>query len=203
MEIRVDQTSPGPTQSRGVTIAIVPVMPIAMIFAIGTGGCFSSEVVRARQANSFAHECRKCAAEPTGRTDLLADIDLIQDALKMSVTQLAQHLGVTRQAIYGWKSGSAIKAENASKLTPLAEAAQTVASANIELTPLSLKRKLPGGLTLLESIGKGGDGKIEALRLLKMLENEDAKRQMLSNRFKDRRRSFADSIDAAPRDQET
>lgn len=123
------------------------------------------------------------------------DLEHIRAVLKVSVTDLAASLGVARQALYNWRAGDSISAENAAKLDDLAQAADFFAATGIAGTPQLLKRKLPGGKTLLEIAREGGSTKYAAQTLAHMIENEIAQRKALDARLAKRKRSAIDVAD--------
>ncbi|HZK91430.1 MAG TPA: hypothetical protein VFC56_14890 [Stellaceae bacterium] len=105
------------------------------------------------------------------------DIDHIKTSLKITTTELAKYLGVSRQAIYDWRAGAHVKSHNISKLENLRAAASVVDSSETTFSALQINRKLPGGRTLLETIAAGGDGSDAAQSLVNMLRREVAQRE--------------------------
>lgn len=126
-----------------------------------------------------------------------ADLARIKSVLRFTVKDLAASLGVSRQAIYDWKSGSEIKAPNAAKLASLRDAADEFDRAGILPSPLLFQRKLPSGQTLLEAITTGRSGKEAATVLVGMLNDEARNRAALSARFANRR-PLGESSDDSP-----
>jgi transcriptional regulator with XRE-family HTH domain len=112
-----------------------------------------------------------------------ADLARVRNALKLTVGELAACIGVSRQSVYNWKSGSEIKTTHAAKLDNLKKAADVILAANMDVSAFSLARKLPGGKTLLETISGDGDGKVAAQSLLQMLNQESAERKTLDERL--------------------
>jgi hypothetical protein len=121
-------------------------------------------------------------------SDFAADVlAQIKSTLKLTVSEIASCVGVTRQAIYNWKAGSEMKLANAAKLNALKNAADVISEANLRMSGLILSRTLPGGKTLLETIAAGGEGTAAARSLVAMINEESATRQRISQRFADRR----------------
>lgn len=114
------------------------------------------------------------------------DLEHAKSVLKLTTKELAACLKVSRQAIYDWPSGAQIKDHNLAKLQSLTSAADVIAAANVPMSPLLLNRALPGGRTLLEVIGNGGDGADAAKSLLAMLRVESQQRKMVSKMLADR-----------------
>lgn len=123
------------------------------------------------------------AADSTASSDL----EYVKSSLKITTTELARYLGVSRQSIYLWRSGSHIKSHNIVKLENLKRAADVIAASDFQISGLHLARKLPGGLTLLENIGTGSDGREAAKSLINMLQREGLQRNALRQRFAGRK----------------
>jgi transcriptional regulator with XRE-family HTH domain len=107
------------------------------------------------------------------------NVDYIKTALKISTSELAKYLGVSRQAIYNWKNGGHRKIDNVSKLENLQAAADVLVAAQVSAPSLILNRKLPGGKTVREVIAAGGDGREAAQSLVYMLRREDEQRKAM------------------------
>ncbi|HEX4158678.1 MAG TPA: helix-turn-helix transcriptional regulator [Rhizomicrobium sp.] len=103
----------------------------------------------------------------------------IKSVMKLSTTDLARVLGVSRQAIYNWKAGSHIKADNLSRLSNLKAAADAFVQARVTVSPRVLERKLSGGNALLDIISTGGNGTAAANELIGMLSLESDQRRAL------------------------
>jgi hypothetical protein len=84
-------------------------------------------------------------------------------------------------------AGGHIKEENLAKLNELKFAANVIAVESLPEHALLLRRKLPGGETLLETIAKGGSGADAALSLVEMVRDEAEQRAKLSKLFAARR----------------
>jgi DNA-binding XRE family transcriptional regulator len=172
--------------------------PIAAIIStgIGTGGYYTLEHYNGELREAGLTSAPSQNVVPAGKienvTEILANI---QSVLKLTTTELADCLGVTRQAIYNWKAGSEIKDKNASKIENLMAAARVILSADIQIPTLSLKRKLAGGKTLFEMILTGSNGDTAAHALIKLLRKESEQRKMLSERFANRKPVSIDQSD--------
>jgi hypothetical protein len=99
----------------------------------------------------------------------------------------ARFLGVSRQSLYNWRSGSEIKSHNIVKVENLRRAADVLATSEAPLSRLQIGRKLPGGKTLLELIANGEDGADAAHSLVSMLNRETEQRKALNARFAGRK----------------
>lgn len=196
MEVK-DQTTPGP--ARLSNAAMAPAIVIAIV-GIGTGGACTSDFVRAREATrSYAeHQFSGEALVRQPITNILNnEIEAIKTSLKITVSDIAHCLGVSRQAIYNWKAGSSVKAEHAAKFRNLVAAASTILEMAPDLSPLALRRPLPGGKTLAETVAAGGNGAAAALSLLEMLNSEAQRRADLSARFRGRKGMPSSMVEAA------
>jgi hypothetical protein len=84
-------------------------------------------------------------------------------------------------------SGKQISSLNAAKLENFMKAADIIAAANLQMSPIVRNRKLPSGMTLLESISSGTEGEKAALSLVSMLRGEAERRNQLTARFAGRK----------------
>ena len=94
-------------------------------------------------------------------------------------------------------SGKQISSVNAAKLENFTKAADIIAAANLQMSPIVRNRKLPSGMTLLESISSGTEGEKSALLLVSMLRGEAERRNQLTARFAGRK-PVAGLTDDAP-----
>lgn len=184
MKIVAENTSNGSPKgilnSNGLLKFALPMM--TLILGVGTGGDCTADYLRIRSAKLVFDQSR------VGNESLHAinvgvaanDLEHAKSVLKLTMKQLAACLGVSRQAIYNWRSGAHIKDHNFAKLQSLTAAADVIAAANIPMSPLILHRVFPGGRPLLAVIGSGGDGADAAKSLLVMLRIESEQRKMVS-----------------------
>jgi len=110
-------------------------------------------------------------------------VDAIMEALDCSISDIATMTGVTRQAVYDWKSGKTLSRENFSRLCGLSRAAEVFASSNIKPGSRSLNRALSGGGSFISLIAAGGDAIAAARRLVEVLAREAEQREKLSKRL--------------------
>jgi len=178
----MDQTTPYTTKIMPKVFA--PPVLLAVIVGLGTGGDVSDAYQRQMHDLGMGWytyvPTAQSAAEYAEHNTASINIERIRSILKLTTSDLARHLGVSRQAIYLWKSGGPIKRDNIAKLMNLDGAADVLAPISRELSPFQLERKLPDGRTLLESIGAGHDGASAAKQLLAILTKEAAQRSSLS-----------------------
>jgi transcriptional regulator with XRE-family HTH domain len=158
-------------------------LPATLILGIGTGGERTLDYLRIIEAKLVLNPHH---VQPLGSTDGSVsvetagrDLSFIRSVLKISTSDLAMSLGVSRQAIYNWKAGSFIKAQNLSKLANLLSAAEVFTQARMTVTPQMLDRKLSGGKTFLESITGGANGAETAAMLVNLANREAEHRRSL------------------------
>lgn len=183
----MDQTTPYTSKA-----PIVLSVPLTLMLAVGTGGAVTSARIELlKDKNSDFAICRRYSDEGVGQTlgeviSVAQDIGFIKSVLKVSASELAKCVGVSRQSLYNWKTGCPIKSQNADRFYQLKMAATLLAQEGLGATAHALRRTLPGGKTLLESIRAGGDGYAAAQELIAMLRNERITQKTLAERFSGR-----------------
>jgi len=144
------------------TIVISFLMPVTLALQLGTGGEATSAYNKLRYdfraAAAGYYRPANDAPQTVQLQTAAKDISRVLEVLKPSISGLAKYLGVSRTAIYDWKSGKQINPANATRLDNFARAADIVAAANLQMSPVVRSRKLPSGMTLFESIASGADG---------------------------------------------
>jgi transcriptional regulator with XRE-family HTH domain len=175
----MDQTT---TNHRNGTF-LAPIVTFTMLLGVGTGGDYTPGYHSLRSEKGAFSKPR----ERLGTSFAIAiDIEHTKSTLKLTMSELARCLGVSRQALYNWAAGGSIKSENLAKLTELRLATDVLSESNFDLHPRVLYRKLPGGKTLLEMITSGGNGAEAARLLVEMLAIEAEQRATLARRFEGR-----------------
>lgn len=166
---------------------------------VGTGGLATGEYYRAKgdKGYAFARYDSPEKQNVTERTPI-EDIARVREVLKLTVTELATVVGVSRQAVYDWLSEKPVAAENANKLSSLGRAADAVA-AEVPNPVFALRRKLAGGKTFIEFLKDGGDAEHAALTLVSMLRRESEQRDRLQARLAARQdRKIAAAVVGVP-----
>ena len=176
------------------TVLLSASMPFAL--AAGTGGQYTAEYLKQRELGLALDHPITDPPQEVQTPNAADDLSKVRSVLGLSVTDLANCLGVSRQAIYNWQAGAETKAANAAKLEGLNRAVETLESVQIRLTPILAARRLPGGQSLREVISSGGDVGQAVTVLVGMLRNESVRRAELAKRFVGRRP--LDSHDDAP-----
>jgi transcriptional regulator with XRE-family HTH domain len=170
--LEMSAKSTAPPAANGFILFTVP---LTLLVGVSTGGIWPTYGVGTggsiNQYNlpDVARVERGARGETTSAAD---DIDYIKTHLKLTTTELAKYLGVSRQAVYDWRAGAHVKSHNISKLENLRAAATTLDGSGLMLSAVQIKRKLAGGRTLLETIASGGNGYEAAQSLLSMLMRE-------------------------------
>jgi len=177
----MDQT----TNAYGGGTNFLHVLTFSLVLGgIGTGGEYTSGYHEARSEKAAFSRSRQNDASNEAINDdaspITTDIEHIKSALKISMRELSDCLGVSRQAPYNWMAGSKIKSGNLAKLNNLKAAADVIALARLPQQPLLLQRKISDGMNLFEIIAAGGDGGSAAESLLEIYRHEAAQRQMLA-----------------------
>lgn len=165
-------------------------MGAAIALLVGTGGALTPSYVMERDVrgyklHDFGYQQRQFA-EATVRTQVHSsndDLAFVRSIFKPSVTELASIFGVSRQTIYNWQANQPIAEQNEKLVVQLALAAVAVHAAELDVTPSVLRRKLPGGKTLMESVRDGIPGSDAAFSLIEMIQDEARQRQTVTNRL--------------------
>jgi transcriptional regulator with XRE-family HTH domain len=110
----------------------------------------------------------------------------VRKVLHPSITELANLLGVSRQAVYDWLAGKGISSQHEDKVESLAKAASVISASGLNVFQ-PLHRRLPGGKTLFETIRDGGSPESVALDLVRIARRDVEQRQQLDARLSGRR----------------
>src|ERR1700730_9682862 len=159
----MDQTTPN--HRNGTFLA--PIVTFNLLLGGGTGGGYTPSYHSLRTGRE-AFSKRRPEKSGAGFA-IVTDIERTKSILNLTMSELARYLGVSRQALYYWIAGGPIKAENLAKLNELKSAADVLAGASLSEQTFLLRRKLPGGKTLLETVASGGSGIIAARSLVEMI----------------------------------
>lgn len=118
------------------------------------------------------------------------DLERIREVFSPAVSDLANAFGVSRQTIYNWLNGEQPKPEHIAKLMGLAQAADLVSEAGLQITGALLKRQIIGGKNLFEIVCAGGSARDAAQIFLRIMRREAAQRERMTARFTGRTTSF-------------
>lgn len=173
---------------------------VLVFLMVGTGGALTPENLNAAMRENKGFRVNELKQQEVFQPEIAPqvataaeELAFVKETLKPSVTELAQFFGVSRQAIYNWQAGERLADQNQLLLTELANAAQLLKQYGITGS-YTVKRKLPGGKTMLELLKSGKEGKLAAEELISLLRREAEERQQLSERLKGR--DISVSLDA-------
>lgn len=172
---------------------------VLIALLVGTGGEATSAYIRQRgqkgygfPAVSYASRCAnpvECEQRPSAQ--ILRDA---KDTLRLSVTELAETLGVSRQTVYSWLGGAAIAPDNEMRVLALGELASSLTATDRSWTRLELRRVLPGGGTILDGVRIGRRPTDLVRELVQLLASEQAQREALATKLASRtKRPFDDA----------
>ena len=163
---------------------------MAFVLVVGTGGAITPDFIFARESMGYRlqdfHQNAvpiKAAAPKSKVRNSAENLAHVRTILKPSVTELASLFGVSRQAIYNWQDGEAIASQNETLLVELARAADSLLAEGLASSSSVLRRKLPGGKTLLEQIRDGATGDAAASSLISMVRRELEQRHSVEQRL--------------------
>lgn len=127
--------------------------------------------------------------------NLERSLQQIKMVFGFGISKLAIAMGVSRQAIYNWKSGKPPTDENIAKLQDLTNVAKIISESGITVTGLMMKRKIAGGKSLLDLALEGSAVNEAALLLVRQVRLEQEQQARLASRFANRQpdRLSADS----------
>lgn len=98
-----------------------------------------------------------------------------------SLSSLPPIFGVSRQTLYNWLNGEIPKEQHQNKIEQLAAAARVFSSAGFKPTVTALERTVAQGMSFVELIGHGADGKETAERLIRIVNRGSASRAKLDS----------------------
>lgn len=186
------------------TVAVASRADPGMTFAfqVGTGGLLTARYVATRndrgyRLRQFDHDQRNDVqpARETVVRNAAANLARVREVFRPAVTELAAILGVSRQAVYNWQSGQPVAEANDVRLEQLARAADLLAAEGLAGQASVLRRKLPGGRTLFESVRAGEAADMVAGFLIELIRREHAQRQAMALRLEGRKRKSLDVDD--------
>ena len=180
---------PAATGSSISLVRLVGCLAGAALASLGTGGELSIEhLQRSLSPNQIiASSVVEVEPERSPRENLAR----IREVLAPAVSDLAVIFGVTRQSVYNWANGEPIADENAGKLRDLAQAADLLTDAGIEVNASLLKRKFVNGKTLLQVAQTGESARDAALLLIQIFKREAEQRERLNVRLANRPKTSA------------
>lgn len=180
-----------PTAPSGLMVTAA----IAFAFMAGTGGTTTPEYVQQRGDRGYLIAQIPATSPPTVGVRLPVDnLKTIRATFKPSISDLANLLGVSRQALYNWMAGGRPSLQSANRLEDLSKAADLVAAHGLN-SPYLLRRKIREGKSLMEIVRDGGSAQDAARTLIRIVEKEATQREQLKRDFAGRKPPKLESED--------
>jgi DNA-binding transcriptional regulator YiaG len=123
------------------------------------------------------------------------DIAHIRQFTKISVTELAQVCGVSRQAVHEWIKGGPLSTRNAERISKLAQAVDIFLASGVDALPQTLRRKVCGGMSILDAVQSDGKVVDLAQQLVGTVAREAEQRKRLAARLTDRQKPQLSSVE--------
>ena len=162
---------------------------VAVALQVGTGGEATATYYKARGSMGYAMAAYDVPrGEAAGVADRSSADNLAQvrAVLKPAVKDLAEMVGVSRQAIYDWQGGGAIASKHAGRLADLASAADAFAVEGLTATSQALRRPIADGRSFLDIVRSGGSAIDAARSLIGIIRREAEQRKILAERLANR-----------------
>jgi transcriptional regulator with XRE-family HTH domain len=167
-------------------------------FEVGTGGAATFEYVKDRGNKgypfAFYDSSKRVADTIVGRTPV-ENLEHIRAVLSPTVTDMAELLRVSRQAIYDWQAGKPVAPESALRLWDLAQAAAVFAVEGLRGSSQALHRPIRKGKNFFELVGEGDSAESAARMLAEIVRSESRQRQALKNRLAGRKRPTREAFE--------
>lgn len=172
----------------------------ALVFGlgVGTGGALTPDYIKERGTKGYEfinYKPTTPTSDPFWTRSPADDLAQIRKVLHPTVTDLANALRVSRQAVYSWQAGSSIAKENAVRLAELARAADLFAKDGLTITAQLLRRSIYEGKNLLEIVRDGGSVQAAAKMLIEIVRREARQRGILQSRLAGRPRLSRDDYE--------
>ena len=163
-------------------------VPGAGLAASGTGGSLTSHTLLHKGAWVYDATLAVSATEATAvgvAETPSAQLDLVREALGLSITDLANLLGVTRPTIYAWIQGKQEpKPEMLARIRELRAVAQAAEALALPRMNRLVRRPLASGPSLLVRLQRGdADAEAALTELAEMARREEGQRQQSRTSF--------------------
>lgn len=170
---------------------IAGLMYLACLMQPGTGGLQTLEYYKAREMMGYplvrCEDRPESLPEQTVRTSA-EDLAHVRAFLRPAIADLANALGVSRQALYDWQAGKPVSVENAARLADLGRAADVLAAGGLPASAQLIRRPIQSGKTLLDVVREGGPAEEAAVMLAKLVRREHEQRDRLATKLSSRPR---------------
>lgn len=149
----------------------------------GTGGSVPEGSVKNRMGTGSPISGRQGAHGHFVANGLSAKLDTIRSALRLSVAELAELLGVSRPTIYSWQRGGSSTETHAARIRTIVNALEPhLAQLSVHSGRIA-RRAIDGRASLLEIL-RSGEPPQEAIgRLVDVLQQDAAQRRRLAHRL--------------------
>ena len=184
--------SPVEYRSRAGLVAVA----VAFACLSGTGGTTSPDFVRYRGERGYPFpQITIPLGVNASFPGPLENLNQIRTTFKLSISDLAHALNVSRQTVYNWMAGELPSQERASGLQDLAQAADFIAARGLNSSAYLSKRKIMNGKTLIDIVRDGGSAQGAAVELVRLAEEESRQRELLRGKLAGRQPAKLDSLD--------
>ena len=159
---------------------------LSLEYPVGTGGNTTIECLSAqgrREYSFFVIDPGDFALPPIDVVTTADQLKFIRTNLRLNVTDIARALRVSRQSIHAWFSGGSVSTKNSARIEDLAQAADIIIGAGIQVTRQLLHRPILSGQNLVDIVATGGSASFAAEALVKIVHNEAQQRKRLSARL--------------------
>lgn len=119
----------------------------------------------------------------------------IRQVTKISVTELARVCGVSRQAVHEWIKGGPMSPRNGKRISELAQAIDVILVSGVDASPQTLRRKVSGGMSILDAVQAEGTVVSLARQLVETLVRESEQRKRLAVRLAGRQKPHISSAE--------
>lgn len=181
----------------------VAIASLVVGLQVGTGGASTVEYVKSKGSMGYAFANYDQAVPSSDWTSNVTavrspaeDLAHIRNVFRPSITDLANALGVSRQAVYDWQAGKPIAADNAARLSDLGRAADLFAREGLTATAQLLRRPITSGKNLFQLVRDGGSAEEATHALIDIVKREALQRERLQARLAGRpplsREAYAD-----------
>jgi hypothetical protein len=158
---------------------------------VGTGGTATVVYMQSRGIMGYpfaVYEWSSRVADAVAKPTAAENIERIRSVLQPKVTDLAELLKVSRQAIYDWQAGKPIVAENETRISELAKAVDLFAVEGLTGSSAALRRPLENGKNFFVLVSEGRSAEETARRLIDVVRGELRQRESLRKRLAGRKR---------------
>jgi transcriptional regulator with XRE-family HTH domain len=167
-------------------------------FEVGTGGASTVAYLRKRGNKGYplaSYSVSETAEDATVNRTPAQNLAQIRAVLKPAVTELADILRVSRQAVYDWQAGKPIAPDNAARLADIARAADAFALEGLSGNREILARAITEGKNFYDLIRDGRAADAAARALIEIVGVEMRQREALRKRLAARKRPAREAFE--------